>query len=82
MANGPDDVESFVIGFVMDQTGYPRQVIDLDGDFEIDLGIDSQQQADMLQRLSDHYPAPALFDQKFDTLRSVIDYIRLKASAN
>ena len=62
--SGADDVESYVIQFVMDQTGYPRQVIDLDGDLEIDLGIDASRQSELLRRLGDFYRSPGLRHQR------------------
>ena len=39
--DGNTDWESYLIQFVCEQTGYAREVIDLDADLESDLGIDS-----------------------------------------
>lgn len=71
----PVDVESFVIATVMDQTGYPREVIDLDGDFEIDLGLDDLKRLELLTYLSTHCSVPSLASGNFTTLRNVIDFL-------
>ncbi|MGB0656059.1 MAG: beta-ketoacyl synthase N-terminal-like domain-containing protein, partial [Pirellulales bacterium] len=39
------EVESFLIDFVIEQTGYPREIVELDADLEADLGIDSIRKA-------------------------------------
>ncbi|MDR1479266.1 MAG: hypothetical protein LBJ00_10020, partial [Planctomycetaceae bacterium] len=42
-----DEIETFLINFVIDQTGYPPEVVDLDVDLESDLGIDSIKKAQL-----------------------------------
>ena len=49
--------ESFLINFVVEQTGYPPEVVELDADLEADLGIDSIKKAQLfgeLQRILRH----------------------------
>ncbi|MEQ8848871.1 beta-ketoacyl synthase N-terminal-like domain-containing protein [Botrimarina sp.] len=65
--------EAAVIEFVMHQTGYPREVIDLDGDFDIDLGLDERKVSDMLDELGRRYGAPGLASQRFANLREVVE---------
>ena len=36
-----DELSDFLIDFVIEQTGYPREIVELDADLEADLGIDS-----------------------------------------
>ena len=36
-----DELKQFLISFIVDQTGYPADVVSLDADLEADLGIDS-----------------------------------------
>ncbi len=46
---GPDaaELEKFLINFVVEQTGYPPEVVELDADLEADLGIDSIKKAQL-----------------------------------
>ena len=45
------DIESFLINFVVEQTGYPTEVVELDADLEADLGIDSIKKAQLFGEL-------------------------------
>ena len=44
-------LEKFLINFVVEQTGYPEEVVELDADLEADLGIDSIKKAQMFGEL-------------------------------
>ena len=44
------DLESFLINFVVEHTGYPAEVVELDADLEADLGIDSIKKAQAFRR--------------------------------
>ena len=48
----------FLIDFVVEKTGYPRDVIDLDADLESDLGIDSIAKAQLIGEVRDHFQLP------------------------
>ena len=53
-AGGPasEQLETFLINFVVEQTGYPPEVVELDADLEADLGIDS-----IKRRLLESWPS-------------------------
>jgi len=42
-----NEIEVFLIDFVVEQTGYPREIVELDADLEADLGIDSIRKAQL-----------------------------------
>jgi acyl transferase domain-containing protein/NAD(P)-dependent dehydrogenase (short-subunit alcohol dehydrogenase family) len=50
--------EDFLIDFVVERTGYPRDVIELDADLESDLGIDSIAKAQLIGEVRDHFHIP------------------------
>lgn len=57
-AAGPRDaatVTQFLIDFVVEQTGYPAEVVDLDADIEADLGIDSIKKAQLFGELREQF---------------------------
>ncbi|HEY5313972.1 MAG TPA: KR domain-containing protein, partial [Pirellulales bacterium] len=67
-----DDLHRFLINFVVEQTGYPPEVVGLDADLEADLGIDSIKKAQLLGELGEYFDAAA--DQKsvdFGQLRTL-----------
>ncbi|MDR1485708.1 MAG: phosphopantetheine-binding protein [Planctomycetaceae bacterium] len=73
-----DEVESFLINFVIDQTGYPPEVVDLDVDLESDLGIDSIKKAQLFGEIGQYFnikPTGDLTLDQFPTLRSVKDFL-------
>ncbi|MDH3719371.1 MAG: acyltransferase domain-containing protein, partial [Planctomycetota bacterium] len=51
--SSPAELESFLIDFVVEQTGYPPEVVELDADLEADLGIDSIKKAQLFGELQD-----------------------------
>ena len=54
-AHGSTQLETFLINFVVEQTGYPPEVVDLDADLEADLGIDSIKKAQLFGELNEHF---------------------------
>jgi acyl carrier protein len=50
-----DELVRYLVNFVVEQTGYPPEVITPDADFEADLGIDSIKKSQMLGELRDHF---------------------------
>lgn len=59
---GPRDlstVAQFLIDFVVEQTGYPAEVVDLDADIEADLGIDSIKKAQLFGELREQFQLSA-----------------------
>ena len=74
------DYERFLVGFVVEQTGYPEDVVELDADLEADLGIDSIKIAQMIGELYEHFSVDwksikAQSMEEFKTLRNIIDVL-------
>ena len=72
------EIEAFLIDFVVEQTGYPEEIIELDVDLEADLGIDSIRKAQMMGEVGQKYGLeadPELSLDDFPTLRHLLDYI-------
>jgi acyl carrier protein len=71
-----------MIDFVVEQTGYPREVVELDADLEADLGIDSIKKAQLFAELRDYFDiSPSINHNEltlddFPTLRHVINFIQ------
>jgi acyl transferase domain-containing protein len=83
--NASDELESFLVGFVCEQTGYPPEVVDLDADLEADLGIDSIKKARLLGELRERFDisvktAGPLSLDDFPTLRHILEFIRQSAA--
>jgi acyl transferase domain-containing protein len=78
-APGVDELERFLINFVVEQTGYPPEVVELDADLEADLGIDSIKKAQLFGELQEYFdvvPTEELTLDQFPTLRHVLDFLR------
>ncbi len=74
----PAELEKFLINFVVEQTGYPPEVVELDADLEADLGIDSIKKAQLFGELSEYFDVQAtdnLSLDDFPTLRHVMDFL-------
>ncbi len=75
----PAELESFLINFVVEQTGYPAEVVELDADLEADLGIDSIKKAQLFGELQEYFEIPTsaanLSLDDFPTLRHVLDFL-------
>ena len=70
------------MNFVVEQTGYPEDMVDLDADLEGDLGIDSIKKAQLLGELNEKFRFSTADDMSgatsfddFATLRSIRDFI-------
>ena len=76
---GDDDLETFLINFVVEQTGYPAEMVELDADLEADLGIDSIKKAQLFGELAEYFEVQATEDLSLDdfpTLGHVRDFLR------
>ena len=63
---------------VVEQTGYPREVIELDWDLEADLGIDSIRKAQILGELNEYFDLTSAREQfNFNDLRSIRDILNM-----
>lgn len=83
MAIDPDDLTDFMINYVVEQTGYPTDMVEPDADLEADLGIDSITLALMLGAIRDRYgvmPKGDLSLDDFVTLNHIKD-IFMRASS-
>ncbi|MEM8734711.1 MAG: SDR family oxidoreductase, partial [Planctomycetota bacterium] len=50
------ELAKFLIDFVVEQTGYPPEVVELEADLEADLGIDSIKKAQLLGEMREMFP--------------------------
>jgi acyl transferase domain-containing protein/NAD(P)-dependent dehydrogenase (short-subunit alcohol dehydrogenase family) len=78
-------IAEFMIDFVIEHTGYPREIVDLDADFEADLGLDSIKLAQLIGELRSNFDFPATIDRsvvaKCRTLTSILDLFPLSDDA-
>ena len=80
----PERMQQFLIDFVVEQTGYPPEIVDMDSDLEADLGIDSIKKAQLFGELREMFTFPVAATQEsnrlalseFRTLRSVLDLLQ------
>jgi acyl transferase domain-containing protein/acyl carrier protein len=73
-----EELERFLVEFVVEQTGYPAEIVELDADLEADLGIDSIRKAQLFGEVGQRYGLQAedgVSLDDFPTLRSLIDYL-------
>ncbi|MDO4551444.1 MAG: phosphopantetheine-binding protein [Planctomycetia bacterium] len=82
------ELESLLVNFVVEQTGYPEEMVDMEADLEGDLGIDSIKKAQLLGELNEKFhfvdtTAQADSDMTLDdfpTLGTIRDYLLEKVS--
>ncbi len=71
-------LEQYLIDFVVEQTGYPAEMVELDADLEADLGIDSIKKAQLFGELAQEFDVKSSDDLSLDdfpTLRHVKTYL-------
>jgi len=74
----PAELETFLINFVVEQTGYPPEIVEMDADLEADLGIDSIKKAQLFGELREYFditPDENLTLDDFPTLRDIQQYL-------
>lgn len=73
-----------LIDFVVEQTGYPREIVELDADLEADLGIDSIKQAQLIGELRELFGTDlksaavshaSKNQQGFGSLRAILEFL-------
>jgi acyl carrier protein len=74
------ELERFLIGFVVEQTGYPEEMVELDADLEGDLGIDSIKKAQLFGELAEQFTIDMQYGDDlslddFPTLRHVMEFL-------
>jgi NAD(P)-dependent dehydrogenase (short-subunit alcohol dehydrogenase family) len=79
-----DPVQEAILALVVEKTGYPKDMLDLDLDLEADLGVDTVKQAELFAAIRGLYKIPrdeALKLRDFPTLRHVIKFAHDKLAA-
>ena len=80
-----DDLSTFLVNFVVEQTGYPQDIIELDADLEADLGIDSIKKAQLFGEIGEYFSIPPrqeLSLDEFPTLRHVLDFLAIETKTS
>ena len=75
---GDDSVKERVLALVVEKTGYPKDMLDLDLDLEADLGVDTVKQAEMFAAIREIYNIPRDESRKlrdYPTLAHVIRFV-------
>ncbi len=73
-----DPVQDKVLALVVEKTGYPSDMLDLDLDLEADLGIDTVKQAEMFAAIRETYHIPREENRRlrdYPTLAHVIRFV-------
>ena len=73
-----DNVKDRILELVVEKTGYPKDMLDLDLDLEADLGVDTVKQAEMFAAIREIYNIPRDENRKlrdYPTLSHVIRFV-------
>ena len=76
-----DPVQETILALVVEKTGYPKDMLDLDLDMEADLGVDTVKQAELFAAIREIYDIPRDSNLKlrdFPTLKHVIGFVYSK----
>jgi len=77
--DGPGDaVKERLLALVVEKTGYPKDMLDLDLDLEADLGVDTVKQAEIFAAIRETYNIPRDENRKlrdYPTLTQVIRFV-------
>jgi acyl transferase domain-containing protein/NAD(P)-dependent dehydrogenase (short-subunit alcohol dehydrogenase family) len=76
--NAVESVHERVLSLVVEKTGYPKEMLDLDLDLEADLGVDTVKQAEMFAAIREIYNIPRDENRKlrdYPTLGHVIRFV-------
>ncbi len=71
-------IRSLLVDFVVEQTGYPEEIVEMDADLEADLGIDSIKKAQLFGEIGAEFniaPRADLSLDDFPTLNHVLEFI-------
>ena len=82
-----EEVEAFMIDFIVEETGYPPEMVELEADLEADLGIDSIKKAQMLGETRDHFQIDMQVNEDlslddFPTLKHIVSFVVTETSAD
>jgi acyl carrier protein len=73
-----DSVKERLLALVVEKTGYPKDMLDLDLDLEADLGVDTVKQAELFAAIREIYGIPRDESRKlrdYPTLAHVIQFV-------
>ena len=73
-----DSVRERILALVVEKTGYPKDMLDLDLDLEADLGVDTVKQAELFAAIREIYTIPRDENRKlrdYPTLAHVIRFV-------
>lgn len=73
-----DSVQDRILALMVEKTGYPQDMLDLDLDLEADLGVDTVKQAEMFAAIREMYHIPRDENRKlrdYPTLAHVIRFV-------
>jgi acyl transferase domain-containing protein/NAD(P)-dependent dehydrogenase (short-subunit alcohol dehydrogenase family)/acyl carrier protein len=73
-----DPVQDRILQLVVDKTGYPIEMLDMDLDLEADLGVDTVKQAELFAAIREIYSIPrqeTLRLRDFPTLKHVVQFV-------
>ncbi len=76
-----DPVKERILALMVEKTGYPQDMLDLDLDLEADLGVDTVKQAEMFAAIREMYNIPRDDNRKlrdYPTLAHVIRFVHEK----
>jgi acyl carrier protein len=79
-----EELSSFLTNFVVEQTGSPPDIVELDADLEADLGIDSIKKAQLFGEIGEYFAIPPRADlslDEFPTLRHVLEFLVAETAA-
>lgn len=79
-----DEIKTFVLNVIEENTGYPKDMLEDELDFEADLGIDSVKQGEILSRVQAEYKYEVSEDESIKDLScisKIVDYVSNKVSA-
>jgi acyl transferase domain-containing protein/NAD(P)-dependent dehydrogenase (short-subunit alcohol dehydrogenase family) len=76
--SGEAAVKERILALMVEKTGYPKDMLDLDLDLEADLGVDTVKQAEMFAAIREIYQIPRDENRKlrdYPTLANVIGFV-------
>src|SRR6202046_4756610 len=79
-----ESIEERILALMVEKTGYPKEMLDLDLDLEADLGVDTVKQAEMFAAIRAAYNIPRdenLKLREFPTLAHVIKFAQDRAAS-
>ena len=82
-----DRLDALLIDYVVDQTGYSRDIVDIDADLEADLGLDSIKLAQLIGEMREQFNLESLTldsiaQARFRTLRGIREFLFTHAGIN